>query len=179
MNVMYCKTTVYLDERQKDIINRYMPNKLSSLIRDLIDIIIRKDLIETELFKDDPEMLSLIVEYKKYLEMSQNAMKNRELLRSELYAFLNQNNVPRICANKNGEKIGLKTSRNLIPLFREKGYVISDNLANKLIVDYIHMIHATGADDAAWKEYQLSDYFLEFEALKKEEAKAKKRRSKK
>ena len=149
------RTTVYLTPKQRDIINRLMPNRMSSLLRDVIDIIIDNDsFIHPEDFKNDPEVLGLLYEYRRYLQQSHDTYVNRENLRRELYKYFDDMRIPFQCSKKNGHKRALKACRDLIPEFRLKGYYISDRVAENMIVDYVHMIHDTGRDDSEWQNYQ-------------------------
>ena len=154
MNEYYTKSTVYLTQRQKEVLQRLMPYKLSSIIRDILDMIILSDkLIDPNDFNNDPKILGLLYEYRRYLELSEEAYKNRESLRNNLYSYFNEMRIPVICARW-GHRKALKTCRELIPEFRLGGYSISDRVAESMIVDYVHMIEDTGMDDRAWMDVQ-------------------------
>ena len=154
MNEYYTKSTVYLTQRQKEVLQKLMPYKLSSIIRDILDMIILSDkFIDPNDFNNDPKILGLLYEYRRYLELSEEAYKNRESLRNNLYAYFNEMKIPVICARW-GHRKALKICREMIPGFRLEGYSISDRIAESMIVDYVHMIEDTGADDKAWMQLQ-------------------------
>ena len=155
MEKYYSKTTVYLTQRQKDLMTKFMPYKLSGLLRDILDVVLIKDnnWISPEDYKDDPELLGLIFEYRRFLDQSQETFKNREALKAELFKFFDSESVPYNCA-KAGHRAALKICRYLIKDFRAKGYVISDRLAEDMVVEYVHTIEALGKDDQAWAEWQ-------------------------
>ena len=154
MEKYYSKTTVYLTQRQKDIITKFMPYKLSGLLRDVIDIVLLSDKrICPEDFQDDPELLGLLYEYRRYLNQSKETFKNREALKAELYQFFDSQSLPYNCA-ATGHRAALKMCRSLVKEFRAKGYVISDRLAEDMIVEYVNTVEALGKDDEAWAEWQ-------------------------
>ena len=154
MTEYYTKSTVYLTQRQKEVLQKLMPYKLSSVIRDILDMIILSDkLIDPADFNNDPKILGLLYEYRRYLELSEEAYKNRESLRTNLYSYFNEKGIPLICARW-GHRKALKMCREIIPFFRLEGYSISDRVAESMIVDYVHMIEDTGMDDKAWMKMQ-------------------------
>ena len=155
MEKYYSKTTVYLTQRQKDLMTKLMPYKLSGLLRDILDIVLIKDnnWITPEEYKNDPELLGLIYEYRRFLNQSQETFKNREALKAELWKFFDSESIPYNCA-KAGHRTALKICRKLITEFRAKGYVISDRLAEDMIVEYVHTIEALGKDDEAWAQWE-------------------------
>lgn len=154
MEKYYSKTTVYLTQRQKDIITKFMPYKLSGLLRDVIDIVLLSDKrICPEDFQDDPELLGLLYEYRRYLNQSKETFRNREALKAELYQFFDSQSLPYNCA-ATGHRAALKMCRSLVKEFRAKGYIISDRLAEDMIVEYVNTVEALGKDDQAWAEWQ-------------------------
>ena len=156
MNQYYTKSTVYLTQRQKEIFQKFMPYKLSSTIRDILDMILLSDnMIDLTEYNNDPELLGLLYEYRRYLKLSKETYQNREHLRLELYDYLNEKNLPIICARW-GHRKAIKICREMIPGFRSLGYTISDRVAEYMILDYIHMVEDTGLDDQAWKEMQIN-----------------------
>lgn len=161
MNEYYIKSTVYLSPQQKELIQKFMPYKLSSIVRDVIDIILLSDSLVNQMDFNDPELLGRLYNYRKYLTESQETYKNREQLRKELYTYFDEvAHVPLTCA-KNGHKRALKLCRDVIPYFRSQGNIISDRVAEQMIVEYVHMIEATGKDDQVWTNYQNSKTYEE------------------
>ena len=161
----YSKTSVYLTKKQKEILTRYMPYKMSSMIRDVIDVILSDEkILGTEELRNNKELRDLIKEYQVYLSRSQETFRHREELRHNLYEFLDLQRIPYISSRKNGHKIAITRCQFYIPAFRNEGYIISDNLAHQLIIDYVHMNEDTGREDAAWQEYQTAKDFKEREA---------------
>lgn len=166
MNEYYIKSTVYLSPQQKELIQKFMPYKLSSIVRDVIDVILQSDSLVNQMDFNDPELLGRLYDYRKYLTESQETYKNREQLRKELYTYFDEvAHVPLICA-RDGHKRALKLCRDVIPYFRSEGNIISDRVAEQMIVEYVHMIEATGKDDQVWMNYQNSKTY---EALANED----------
>lgn len=160
----YSKTSVYLTKRQKEILTKYMPYRMSSLIRDVIDVILSDEkILEDQELQKNQELKNLIKEYQLYLARSQETFRHREELRHNLYQFLDLQNIPYISSRKNGHKIAITRCQFYIPYFRKEGFIISDNLAHQMIIDYVHMNEDTGREDAAWQDYQTAKDFKERE----------------
>lgn len=156
----YYRTGVYLTERQKEIINKYMPQKMSQLVRDIIDVIINTDtIINPEDYKNDEEILKLIFNYRNYLKQTNFTYQAREDIREALYEHFTKNHIPIVCA-RYGHKKAIRVCREMIPGFREQGYLISDRVSEEMIIDYVHMVEDFGLDDQAWEEYQSSPNFI-------------------
>ena len=156
MNRYYSKTSIYLDERQKKLINEYMPNKISSMVRDLIDYILFNEIEGSKEFLEKPELLELFYDYKRYLNESQQTLQQRQKIKKALFDYydsLAEGVVAFILANK-GKTSAINYCKLTLPGFREKGFFISDELARELIIEYIHMLHDTGRDDAVWEQRQ-------------------------
>lgn len=157
MEKYYSKTTVYLTKRQKEILTKFMPYKLSGLLRDVLDIILLSDnRISPEDFQNDPELLGLLFEYRRYLNQSRETVRNREALKRVLFEYYDSLSVPYHCA-KYGHRSALKTCRKLLPEFRSKGYLISDRIAEDMIVEYVNTVEALGKDDEAWIEWKAAE----------------------
>lgn len=161
----YTKTAIYLTPKQKEILTQYMPNRMSSMIRDIVDVILSDDrILDDEELRKNKELRNMIKEYQLYLDRAQETYKNREKLRQDLYQFLDLQRIPYVCSRKNGHKIAINRCEFYLPYFRDEGYVISDRLAHQMIIDYVHMISETGREDAAWQEYQQAPDYKEREA---------------
>ena len=163
MNMQYVKATVYLRDNQKKILQKYMPHKMSAMIRDILDLIIKSDLIDSKNYGDNPELIDLVYSYKQYLESSQDALKNREWLKKAFFDYLTEHKLP-IILSRHGRKTALTVCWDLVPYFRESGFIISNNLASQMITEYLRMLQDTGADEAAWKSFQTASDFKASEA---------------
>ena len=156
----YHRTAIYLTETQKKIISQFLPQKMSSMVRDIIDVIINSNMINPNDYNDNPEILALIYNYRKELVLSNATYLKREKVREKLYEFFESEHIPLICAQR-GHKFAIKTARGYIQKFRETHpeLYLSDRVSENMILDYIYMIENTGIDDAAWQTYQHSESY--------------------
>ena len=161
MNRYYTKTSIYLDDRQKKLINEYLPYKMSSFVRDIIDYLLFKEIEGSPEFMAKPELFDLFYEYKQYLQKNNITLEQRQKIKKELFDFydsLADGVVAFVLANK-GKNAAIYYCKQSLEAFRNKGYYISDELARELIIEYVRMLHDTGKDDEVWerrqREYEL------------------------
>lgn len=156
----YHRTAIYLTENQKEIMTRFKPQKMSSLVRDIIDVIINSNMINPSDYSNNPELLALLYNYRRELVLSNATYIEREKIRDLLYKFLTDEHIPLICAQK-GHKTAIKTSREYIQKFREihPHLYLSDRVSEDMILDYVNMVENTGIDDKAWENYQNSETY--------------------
>jgi len=168
MNRYYSKTSIYLDERQKKLINKYMPNKISSMVRDIIDYILFNEIEGSKEFLEKPELLESFYEYKRYLQDSQQTLAQRQAMKKTLFDFFDSlaggsGVVAFVLANR-GKYAAIDYCKKSLSIFRANGNYISDDFAHELIVEYVHMLHDTGRDDTVWAQRQ-EQYMNEYPEL--------------
>lgn len=165
MNRYYTKTSIYLDDRQKKLINEYLPYKMSSFVRDILDYVLFKEIEGSPEFMAKPELFELFYEYKQYLQKNNITLEQRQKIKKELFDFydsLADGVVAFVLANK-GKNAAISYCKQTLEAFRNKGYYISDELARELIIEYVRMLHDTGKDDEVWERRQ-REYELEYGA---------------
>ena len=158
MNRYYSKTSIYLDERQKKLINQYMPNKISAMVRDIIDYVLFNEIEGSKEFLEKPELLETFYEYKRYLQDSQQTLKQQQEMKKKLFSYYdslaNGSDVVAFVLSNKGKYDAIYYCKQTLSGFRDSGNFISDEFAHELIVEYVHMLHDTGRDDAAWAKHQ-------------------------
>lgn len=148
---MNVPTIIYIEEDQRDLMRELYPQKMSRLVREFLNVLLmEKSLNESEL---SPEMMARLLMHREQQIVKQKMILEREKLKSSLYDYLNNKNIPIIFARK-GKRAAKKAAKEMIIGFRESGFNLPDYLVSDFLTEYLEIIEYSGIVDQAWSDYR-------------------------